>query len=756
MTPAHSIKRRMAGMILIPSLVVLFLTAAFLFSYEIHSYKAATRRTLATLADVIAGNSSAALIYDDRKLAAEILSALRVEPEITNAALFDSRNELFVTLPSAPADPPRPPIAIAPRDGLRFDGGFVIQQTQVTQGPSRVGTLVIVQSLQGMYRRLGVYALVLLGVLGVSAVVAAFLSQVFQRRISAPILALAGVARTVSGEKNYTVRAPKLSDDELGALTDAFNGMLDEIQASHSALSRNEAQMRLVTDNSSIFLAHLDREHRYKFVNFPYAQRYGRTPDQVIGRHVAEIVGQETYEAARPHIEATLAGNRVEFELPVVYGDRRGWGHLVYVPERAPDGEIVGLVAVVTDITARKRIEQDIERARDEAVAAARAKDDFVAALSHELRTPLNPVLLVASEAAANPALPADVRADFALIRKNVELEARLIDDLLDLTRITRGKLALEHTAVDMNAALQDTLTILRADLERKKVSLAITLRATDATVLGDAVRLRQVLWNILNNAAKFTPEGGRITIESDTQSAPPMLAIRVSDNGIGMTPSELSRIFDAFSQGDHAAGGGSHRFGGLGLGLAISRMLVDLHGGQIRAHSAGPGQGASFFIQLPLWRGAPADQEAPPVRSVPSTPPFASGGRLLLVDDHGPTRSTLAQMLGRRGFEVSAAGTVAEARELARDRSFDLVLSDIGLPDGDGCSLMTELRERQPGLPGIALSGYGMDDDIARTRLAGFAAHLTKPINIAVLERTIARVLGRREPDRASRPPAA
>jgi CheY-like chemotaxis protein/two-component sensor histidine kinase len=386
-----------------------------------------------------------------------------------------------------------------------------------------------------------------------------------------------------------------------------------------------------------------------------------------------------------------------------------------------------------------------LQRARDEALAGSRAKDDFLAALSHELRTPLNPVLLLASDAAEDQTLPSEVRASFEIIRRQVNLEARLIDDLLDLTRITRGKLSLDLRGIDVHEVLRDALTTVSTDVESKGLAFDLHLKAEETIVLGDAVRLQQVLWNVLKNAVKFTEEGGRIAVRTSTRKTPRRVCVSIQDTGIGLTGAELARVFEAFSQGEHASSNGQHRFGGLGLGLAISRSLVEMHGGEIRAESEGRNRGATFIIELPLMTA-----QTPPENGQPSDSPRMASiveasqpqrRRLLVIEDHAPTRNTLKNLLTRRNFDVQVAGSAIEARELARQQPPDLVVSDIGLPDADGCMLMVELRRENPTLLGIALSGYGMDEDLARTRAAGFTEHLTKPVNVGALERAIARI---------------
>ena len=532
------------------------------------------------------------------------------------------------------------------------------------------------------------------------------------------------------------------------------------------ALRASEAQLRLVTDNAPVLLLRVDREHRYTFVNRAYAERNGYAPQDMIGMRAVDVVGKEAFDAFLPHMEDALKGQRVEFEMKVKYsriGSR--WIHVIYVPERNAAGDVVGLLGVLADTGARKEAELELKRARDEALAASRAKDDFLAALSHELRTPLNPVLLLASDAAANPTLPEPIRADFELVRKNINLEARLIDDLLDLTRITRGKLRLEERRCDLKVILRDAVANVQLDLQDKKQELRIDAPPRDIYVWGDAVRLQQVFWNVLKNAVKFTPEKGRIVVKVVPSLDNEKVTVAITDSGIGMTPQEIERAFQAFTQGDHATPGvGSHRFGGLGLGLAISKMLVDLHGGHIEARSEGRDRGATFVTELPMQPSAAAkgkgkrtEGEATRAKndgrpqapvSEPGRAPLRAGKpRILLVEDHVATRQTLQLLLRNREYVVSSAETATEALQLARAGEFDLLISDLGLPDRSGYELMGELRALYPTLPGIALSGYGMEDDLARSRAAGFVAHLVKPVTIGMLEDAIARLRESKDP---------
>jgi len=381
----------------------------------------------------------------------------------------------------------------------------------------------------------------------------------------------------------------------------------------------------------------------------------------------------------------------------------------------------------------RRRAEEEMRLARDQAEAANRAKDRFLAALSHELRTPLTPVLMAVAELEHDPALSAGVREDLAMIKRNIELETKLIDDLLDLNRITCGKLPVNIEPVDLNEAIRNACEICRPSVRERGIRLETELHATTGLVAADAPRLQQVLWNVLKNAIKFTPEKGFIRVKAK-RLHDARCEVRVEDSGIGISPEVLPRIFDAFEQGGTAV---TQQFGGLGLGLAICKALVELHHGTIRAESPGEGKGATFIIELP---GA-----ASLIKVTGAVAPAAGAQgsrqlRLLVVEDHADTARSLARLLGRAGFAVVTASDVASALAIAERESFDVLISDIGLPDGSGTDVMREVRARST-IPGIAMSGYGMEEDVRRSHEAGFSEHLVKPVDADKLKEAIRRV---------------
>ena len=370
------------------------------------------------------------------------------------------------------------------------------------------------------------------------------------------------------------------------------------------------------------------------------------------------------------------------------------------------------------------------ESAQAEAEEANAAKDRFLAMLSHELRTPLSPIVHAVTLIEEIDCPPA-IREHIDTIRRNVRLEARLIDDLLDLARIRNGKLRLELQPVNMHEVLRHALDICQADLAARRIQVLEKLEATDPFVRGDFARLQQVVWNLLTNAAKFSPEGSTIEVRTFATAPGGRIGIEVLDHGMGIDTQKLDRIFDAFEQGALRSSTG------LGLGLAICKALVQMHSGDIVAQSDGPNCGSRFIIHLPgtaesVPLHAPQNLDMAPVE----------GLRLLVVEDHHDTLATLERLLLRRGYTVRTASSIAECLELAREYEFDILLSDIGLPDGRGTELLAQLGKQLGQLPpAIAMSGFGMDEDIESSRQVGFVEHLTKPIEFSSLYQVIARL---------------
>ncbi len=456
---------------------------------------------------------------------------------------------------------------------------------------------------------------------------------------------------------------------------------------------------------------------------------FGYAADEMIGQSIALLMPPDHAEDLARILGHIRRGERVDHYQT---RRRRKDGRIIDVsltvsPIRDSEGQIIGASKIARDITVQKQVDAELKAAKEAAESANRAKDAFFATLSHELRTPLTPVLMGVGSLVADPRLPPALRDDLAVILRNAELESRLIDDMLDLSRVIQGKLELRLGPVDLHDAIRHAADACRPDLREKRLSLRLDLKAERFCVEGDGARLQQVLWNLIKNAVKFTPEGGEIAVT--TADLDGFLRITVRDSGIGIDAEALPKIFDAFEQVSRDV---TRQFGGLGLGLAISKAIVEAHGGTITAESEGRGRGATMSVVLsdpmPLIQECvepyePADQERGPLR-------------ILLVEDHADTVRIISRMLARSGHEVIWADTIAAAIEAA-STPFDLLISDLGLPDGSGLEL---IRHFGP-TPSIALSGFGMEDDVQKALASGFSAHLTKPIDFAKLEATIRRV---------------
>ena len=398
------------------------------------------------------------------------------------------------------------------------------------------------------------------------------------------------------------------------------------------------------------------------------------------------------------------------------------------------------------DISERRRSQDTMSRAKQEAESTSRAKDRFLAMLSHELRTPLTPVLAEVSSLCEDEETPAHLLPALEMIDRNIRLEARLIDDLLDLTRVSAGKLRLSCEVLDIHTALRRSVEICQPEISRQRLEVTLQLGAKNHLISGDGARIQQVFWNLLKNATKFTPAGGRISICTDNELAAegesPILRIRVIDNGIGLSKHNITKVFDAFEQADKEV---AKRSGGLGLGLAISRSIAVAHGGTIDAQSEGPHCGSTFTVRLKSLKQQ--HLEARSRRSGSGHPgtdaPPSDFRRVLLVEDNPDTLRVLERLMTRAGWEVRSADSVAQAIAASAQDQFDILVSDIGLPDGSGLDVMRRLGRR---VRGIALSGYGMDEDIARSREAGFDAHITKPIDFKSLQQVMRSLARPRE----------
>ncbi|HEY5452687.1 MAG TPA: ATP-binding protein [Polyangia bacterium] len=504
-------------------------------------------------------------------------------------------------------------------------------------------------------------------------------------------------------------------------------------------IKRARAQLQLVADTTPALIARYDRDRRVVWANKSYAARFGKTPEELVGAHVADLVGEAAFRVVDKLSERVFAGETIQTVLEIPYAGGHRWVHAAVAPTLDAAGVADGSVVVLTDVTESRHLEQERERALNELREVDRRKDEFLAMLSHELRNPLAPILSAVQVLdhleAGDQATAAEYRDVIARQAKHMK---RLLDDLLDVSRVSQGKVQLQKQRLDLNGLLVQAVEISRPMMIEKRHELSIVLSPQPIELEADPTRLLQVFDNLMNNAAKYTSAGGHIAIVSAVENGEALVTVR--DDGIGMTADLLARAFDLFVQGTPSL---DRTQGGLGIGLTLVQTLIRMHGGSVRAFSEGPGHGSQLVVRLPL---APptkprAASPAPSPRAGPGTPL-----RVLVVDDNVDAAKTLAKLLELRGHEVSLAHDGPAALAAAAAAPPDLVLLDIGLPGMDGYAVAARLRAAgHAGAALVALTGYGREEDVQRSRDAGFDHHLVKPIDFGQLQRIVLEVGGRR-----------
>ncbi|MGI8500732.1 MAG: hybrid sensor histidine kinase/response regulator [Hassallia sp.] len=558
-----------------------------------------------------------------------------------------------------------------------------------------------------------------------------------------------------------------------GALLEESNGVeqtivfsldLSERQAAlrdrkrtQEALRQQENQLRLITNAVPVFISYVDAEQRYRFNNKKYEELYGVPASEIYGKHIQEFMDESVYQSIRPYVEAALLGEQVTYETKVF--DKDGASRYVevcYVPQFNPEGAVEGFVALISDISDRKKAEQEREElllrekaARTEAETANRLKDEFLATLSHELRTPLNAMSGWTQLLTTRKFDETTTARALETINRNTKSLKILIEDVLDVSRIITGKLNLKVTPVELITVVEAALDTVRPAAEAKEIRLENISDSSVGLVLGDANRLQQIVWNLVSNAIKFTPHGGRVDVQLVQLDS--HVQIRVRDTGEGIAAEFLPYVFERFRQADSSS---TRSHGGLGLGLAIVRHLVELHGGTVRAESPGIGQGATFIVTLPCK--SVSVQQVTPEQLSPTEPnkvaenclPILEGLRVLIVDDEADARDLITAMLEPLGVEVMAAASAIEALVALQAFQPDVLISDIGMPGENGYALIRQLRaleQKQGGrIPAVALTAYARAEDRTQALLAGFQLHVSKPVNQAELAAVVANLAGR------------
>jgi two-component system CheB/CheR fusion protein len=491
-----------------------------------------------------------------------------------------------------------------------------------------------------------------------------------------------------------------------------------------------------------------------RHVNEAFLRLAGTSRSQLMGRSFAQAVPEGESNRCIALLERVCSTGKPESLAEQQHGSTPSvfWSYAAW-PIRGRDRTTVGAMLQVSDSTEiavfrrqavtmnealvlsgirQHELIETTEALNARLQAALNEKEYFIAVLSHELRTPLAPVLIASSMLLQDPTLAPDTRSVIEMIHRNITLEARLIDDLLDTTQMEHGKLNLDRRPVDLRGVLERSVAMCAGEIEDGRFTVEIESEDVPEVLQADANRLLQVFCNLIRNAIKFTHPGGSILIRSRCDRE--WCIVEIADNGMGIDPEFLPRVFSTFEQRDKP----HTRKGGLGLGLAICKMIVELHGGSITARSQGKDRGSTFTVRLPVAAASVIVQEKPPAAERTAE---AKPLRILLVEDHADTARIMSRVLQIDGHSVQCAGDVANALRLAAEHEYDLLLSDVGLPDGNGWDLMRVLRGKGSKLPGIVLSGYGQDQDIERSYEAGFGAHLVKPLTLEAIRNAIGSI---------------
>ncbi|CAN5583756.1 hypothetical protein BH23ACI1_BH23ACI1_12620 [soil metagenome] len=625
------IRRKLIAMIMATSGIVLLLASAgYLITDYFRAYSSLVEETQAQ-SRVLAEGASFALAFTDEATAREILEALSYRPNIRAACLYDLSGALFSEFrtPGAVECPLKPQ-----EEGWEFRGGRLHLFVRSIYRDELTGTLYVRSDVSFLQRRFREQAVVAAALLALALLVALLLSARLQAIVSDPITGLARTAADISARGDYSLRAGKTTEDEIGMLVDDFNGMVQRIEHRDAELSKANEELR---------------------------------------REIAE----------------------------------------------------------------RKRAEQERAALLVREREANRLKDEFLATLSHELRTPLNAILGWTRLLRVRAVPPEEFDRALEKVERNAQVQSRLIEDLLEVSRIASGKLRLDVRPLDLVALVNTAIESMRPAAEARGVSLEREFDAPTLPTAGDPDRLQQVVWNLLSNAVKFTPPEGRVTVRLRREAGEDELI--VEDSGIGIVPEFLPHVFDTFRQADASA---TRLHGGLGLGLSIVRQLVEMHGGRVQADSQGSQRGATFTVRLPVrW----IQQAQPAVVDVHFAGRPLADRTVVVVDDDEDTRELVTMVLRRAGAVVVTASSAREGLGACLEHHPEVLISDIAMPGEDGYRLMERLKATlgvDAPRVNVALTAFAGQGDRQRSSTAGFQAHLAKPFEPAELIEIITGLL--------------
>ena len=774
----------------------LVIAIVILAAYDLITSRAALQRDVATGASVVGQNSTAAISFQDRDAATQNLTTFRAKPNIRAACIYDESGKLFASY----AVPPYACPASQDLTSTGFSYDELREYRQIVLAGKPIGAIYIESSLDELRTRLKAQTVMFVVVLLVSALTAYLISSRLQRLISTPLLSLSDTARKVSRDNDFSLRAKKETNDEVGQLVDTFNHMLEQISeydAQRRDLLKRERRARseaeeaarrsaLLAEASRILSSSLDvretvgamarhaasvlsawciidvqhegsllrleavhsdpvlHEHSTSLLNQPRANLDPKLPVSQVIATGKPVSGEFTADMLRKSEmdETRLAFIRSmelkSFVIVPLITQGRVLGALTFISPSVTKYSEAD-IRTAEQLADRLAVALDNSRLYNEVRTSDRLKDEFLATMSHELRTPLTAIVGWARMLKGGRLSDEKQARAVEVIDRNAEFETRLVEDILDASRMISGKFDMEFEFVDLADVLQSAVDSIRPSAHAKNLELTTRFEATPR-VWGNGKRLQQVFGNLLANSVKFTPPAGAITVVLTARGS--SAEIRVSDTGIGIRPEFLSHVFERFRQEDSSS---TRKYGGLGLGLAIVRHLVELHGGRISVESPGPGLGSTFLISLPVTRDHLTDSA--PAESRTSLQGRLNGIHALIVEDESDTRELMATIIEQEGGLPQTADSYSAAMALLADFTPDVLLIDIGMPLQDGYALIKAARDL-PQLkytPAIAVTAYASEADRDTALRASFHAHVAKPFSPSALIDRIADLVYQR-----------
>jgi PAS domain S-box-containing protein len=757
-----SIKHKVQSIVMVISAVALLVATVVYTLYDRSTFLRAKTQDLDAAAQMIALNSTAAMSFGDPKSATEVLAALQAKPNVIHAAVYDKRGRVFATYSRNAAQRSSSPPPTEAEAAAMVRSNMVSFQPVTLNGES-IGTIFIEEDLTDLHDRqrrfLEIDSLVLL----VSLVVAFLLSTRLQRVISGPIRELSDTASSVTTQENYSIRATKRGNDEIGLLFDQFNSMLDRLQQRDIALRRahdnlekrvaeRTSYVNALIQNSPLGILVLDSEQKVQLCNSAFEKLFDCAREGIVGKPIDNL-----FADVEPLIEAhRLAVDETPTNL-VVRLQRKNQSVLdleLHLVGLMVNGELLGSLGLYQDISVRKRAEDEMQRAKMAAEEASRAKSEFLANMSHEIRTPLNGVMGM-TDLALDTELTREQREYLDTVKMSADSLLKVINDILDFSKIEAGKVELDMADFDLRDNVEGILKTLALRAGEKGLELLCEIAPeVPGIVRGDSSRLDQIIINLVNNAIKFTQDGEvALKVQLETKEGEDcILHFTVTDTGIGISREKQKIIFDPFTQADSST---TRKYGGTGLGLTISARLVAMMGGTIWVESE-IGKGAKFHFTTRMV--SQGDRSG-----AITSPEVLRNVKVLVVDDNSANRRILEAMLLHWEMNSTSVEGGAQALKEVSDaqregRPYALILMDVHMPKMDGFEVVERIRDtpESPAPMILMLTSAGHRGDAELCRKLGIAAYLMKPIRQSELREAIARVLGEREQTRAIAPAAS